>query len=60
MNATKEKRGPRRSPKSVSELAERFHALQQLRRLVQDLKQSARKNGEPLVPRRANEKRRPK
>ncbi len=60
MNATKEKRGPRRPPKSVSELAERFHALQQLRKLVQDLKQSARKNGQPLVPRRANEKRRPK
>jgi hypothetical protein len=60
MNATKEKRGPRRPPKSVSELAERFHALQQLRKLVQDLQQSARKNGQPLVPRRANEKRRPK
>jgi hypothetical protein len=60
MDAKKEKRGPRRPPKSVSELAERFHALQQLRRLVRDLEQSAGKNGQPLVPRCANESRRPK
>jgi hypothetical protein len=51
MNATKKKRGPRRPPKSASELAEQFHALQQLRRLVQDIEQSATKNGQPREPR---------
>jgi hypothetical protein len=51
MNATKEKRRPQRPPKSASELAEQFHALQQLRRLVQDIEQSATKNGQPREPR---------
>lgn len=60
MNAKKAKRGPRKPPKSVSELAERFHALQQLRKLVQDLERSARKNDQPLVTRGAKENRRPK
>ena len=60
MNATKKKRGPRRPPKSASELAEQFHALQQLRRRVQDLEQSATKTGQPPEPRGANENRRSK
>jgi hypothetical protein len=60
MNATKEKRGPPRPPTSPSELAEQFHALQQLRKLVQDIEQSATKNGQPREPRGANENRRPK
>jgi len=51
MNANKEKRRPQRPPKSASELAEQFHALQQLRRLVQDIEQSATKNGQPREPR---------
>ncbi len=60
MNATKEKRGPRRPSKSVSELAEQYYILQQLRRLVRDLEQSATKNGQSCGPRGASENRRPK
>jgi hypothetical protein len=59
MNATKEKRGPQRPPKSASELAEQFHALQQLRRVVQDLEQLQRRMASH-ANHAANENRRPK
>jgi hypothetical protein len=60
MNATIEERGPRRTSKSVRELAERYYMLQQLRRLVHELEQCATKNDQSRGPRGANENRCPK